>query len=91
MSNSTIGLGESLYQYFLQVSLRESPLLAELRHETASHPMSRMQIAPEQGQFMAMLVQLIGARRCIEIGVFTGYSAFVTAEALPHDGVFTGL
>ena len=58
-------------------------LLAELRAETAGHPEVQMQIAPEQGQFMALLVRLIGARRCLEIGVFTGYSSLATALALP--------
>jgi predicted O-methyltransferase YrrM len=68
------------------VSLREPALLAELRAEMAGHPDVQMQIAPEQGQFMALLVRLIGARRCLEIGVFTGYSSLATALALPADG-----
>jgi len=61
-------------------------MLTQLRQETAQHPMSMMQIAPEQGQFMALLVQLIGARKTLEVGVFTGYSALVVALALPPDG-----
>lgn len=64
----------------------EPELLAQLRQETAQHPMGRMQIAPEQGQLMALLVQLMGAKRTLEIGVFTGYSALAVALALPADG-----
>ena len=86
MSNRTLGLGEELYDYLLEVSLREAPVLAELRRRTAEHPMAVMQIAPEQGQFMALLVRLIGARRCLEVGVFTGYSSLAVAAALPEDG-----
>lgn len=87
MSNRTFTLTDSLYEYVLSVSLRESEVLARLRRETAAEPMARMQIAPEQGQFMALLVRLMGARRCLEIGVFTGYSALAVAEALPEDGM----
>lgn len=61
-------------------------MLAALRQRTAEHPMAVMQIAPEQGQFMAMLVKLTGARRCLEIGVFTGYSTLAVAAALPEGG-----
>lgn len=86
MSNKTLGLSDRLYEYLLSNSLRESDVLAALRQETASHPMSQMQIAPEQGQFMALLVQLMGARKTLEVGVFTGYSALVVALALPEDG-----
>ena len=86
MSRRTIPLTDSLHEYLLSVSLREPPLLRALREETASDPSANMQIAPEQGQFMALLVQLMGARRCLEIGVFTGYSSLVTALALPGDG-----
>jgi predicted O-methyltransferase YrrM len=86
MSNRTINLDDRLYEYLLQVSLRESPALAALREETGSLPESNMQISPEQGQFMALLVKLLGASRCIEIGTFTGYSALAVAEALPEDG-----
>jgi len=77
---------DGLYDYLLQVSLREAPLLTRLRQETASHPRARMQISPEQGQFMQLLVKLSGARRCIEVGVFTGYSSLAVALALPADG-----
>jgi caffeoyl-CoA O-methyltransferase len=86
MSNRTIALTDPLYEYLLSASLREHPLLAELRAEAATRPEVQLQIAPEQGQFMALLVRLLGARRCLEIGVFTGYSSLVTALALPDDG-----
>ncbi len=86
MSNRTLSLTDALYDYMLSVSLREPAVLRDLRAETAPDPMVQMQIAPEQGQFMALLVRLIGARRCLELGVFTGYSALVTALALPDDG-----
>ena len=86
MSNRSIVLTDSLYDYMNAVSLREAPCLRALREETAALTQSRMQISPEQGQFMALLVRLTGARRCLEVGVFTGYSSLVTALALPDDG-----
>lgn len=86
MSNKTLHLTPELYQYLLQVSLHEHPVLAELRAETAKMNERNMQIAPEQGQFMALLIQLIGARKGIEIGVFTGYSATAVALAMPAEG-----
>ena len=86
MSNRTISLTDSLYDYLLSVSLREPQLLLDLREETAAMPSARMQISPEQGQFMALLVKLSGARRCLEVGVFTGYSSLSVAMALPADG-----
>ncbi len=86
MSNQSIGLDDRLYSYFLSVSLREHPALKALREETATHPMGQMQISPEQGQLMALLVKFGGVRRAIEIGVFTGYSALAVALALPPDG-----
>jgi caffeoyl-CoA O-methyltransferase len=86
MSNRTISLTDSLHDYLLEVSLRESGLLRRLREETAADPQARMQISPEQGQFMALLARLRGARRCIEVGVFTGYSSLCVASALPEDG-----
>lgn len=79
-------LDDRLYSYLLSVSLRESNILRQLREETASHAQSGMQISPEQGQFMALLVQLIGSRKALEIGVFTGYSSLSVALALPADG-----
>lgn len=90
MSTRTLNLDDALYRYLLDHSLREHPALAELRDLNRNHPRSSMQIAPEQGQFMALLVRLIGARRTIEIGVFTGYSALATALALPPDGCLIG-
>ena len=86
MSNRTIDLTDSLYDYLLSVSLRETDLQRRLREETAALPMARMQISPEQGQFMALLARLTDARRCIEVGVFTGYSSLAVALALPDDG-----
>jgi caffeoyl-CoA O-methyltransferase len=86
MSRKSIGLSDKLHEYLLSVSLRESDVLRELREETAEHPESEMQIAPEQGQFLQMIVRMIGARRTIEIGTFTGYSALAVAEALPETG-----
>jgi caffeoyl-CoA O-methyltransferase len=86
MSNKTLSLNNSLYEYILSVSLREPEVLARLRAETLQQPMSMMLSAPEQGQFLALLAQLIGARKCLEIGVYTGYSTLWVALALPHDG-----
>ncbi len=86
MSNKPLELNDRLVAYLRSVSLREPRILTELRQETSRHPMSSMQISPEQGQFMALLVQLMGARKTLEIGVFTGYSAMVVALALPPDG-----
>jgi predicted O-methyltransferase YrrM len=86
MSTKTITLTESLHHYLLSVSLHEPPILARLREETAQHPLANMQIAPEQGQFMALLVRLMEAKKCLELGVFTGYSALSVALALPPDG-----
>jgi predicted O-methyltransferase YrrM len=86
MGKQTIGLEQNLYDYLLSVSLREPIILTQLRQETSQLPMSRMQISPEQGQFMALLVKLIGAKKTLELGVFTGYSSLVVALALPADG-----
>lgn len=86
MSNRTLNLDDVLYRYLIAHSLRESDVLAELRAATLNHPMAKMQISPEQGQLMALLVKLMGARRTIEVGVFTGYSALIVALALPQDG-----
>jgi predicted O-methyltransferase YrrM len=77
---------EDIYQYLLSVSLREPPPLQRLREETNRTGRANLQISPEQGQFLALLAQLAGARRTIEIGVFTGYSALWVAQALPEDG-----
>jgi predicted O-methyltransferase YrrM len=77
---------DDLWDYMRRVTLREPELLRRLREETASYPNSSFQISAEQGQFMALLMHLIGARRTIEVGVYTGYSALAVALALPHDG-----
>ena len=82
MSNQTIQLNQELYEYLLSVSLRESQVLKDLRVATAALSGANMQIAPEQGQFMALLVKIIGAKRLIEIGTYTGYSTLVCALAL---------
>ncbi|MDG9931091.1 MULTISPECIES: class I SAM-dependent methyltransferase [unclassified Pseudomonas] len=89
MTNRTLALDDALYQYLLDVSLRESPLLKRLREETAKLPSAGWQIAPEQGQFMALLVQLCGARKILEIGTYTGYSALCMAQAAGEDGRLT--
>jgi len=86
MSRRPTELTDTLHEYLLANSLREPPILARLRDETAKLPMANMQIGPEQGQFMRLLVELIGARRTIEVGTFTGYSALSVAMALPKDG-----
>lgn len=85
-SHKNIGLSDTLYQYLLSISLREPPLLTQLRQETAKRRDGRMQIAPDQGQLMALLIQLTGAKKGIEIGTFTGYSTLWMALALPADG-----
>lgn len=86
MANRTISLTEQLYDYMLSVSLREPEVLQHLRYETAQHEMAVMQISPEQGQFMALLVKLISAKRTLDVGVFTGYSSLCIGLALPEDG-----
>ena len=82
MSNQTIQLNDDLYDYLLSVSLKEDEILKSLRKTTSSMPGSRMQIAPDQGQFMAMLIKIMGAERLIEIGTYTGYSTLVCAMAM---------
>jgi predicted O-methyltransferase YrrM len=91
MTKRSIGLDRDLYEYLLGASLREPALLAELREETASMPQANMQIAPEQGQFMALLARLIGTRRYLEVGTFTGYSALAVMLALPEPAEATCL
>jgi predicted O-methyltransferase YrrM len=86
MANRTIGISDELAAYVVKVGTREPDVLARLREETAAIPQSRMQIAPVEGAFLAMLVVLTDARRCIEIGTFTGYSSTVVALALPENG-----
>ena len=91
MSSRNNYIDAALYDYILANSLRDTPLLARLREETAAMPGGGMQISPDQGQFMALLVKLTGATRILEIGSFTGYSALVMAQALPESGRITAL
>jgi predicted O-methyltransferase YrrM len=86
MSRRSLQVDDALYEYLIEQSIREHPAQQALRAATAEHPHAVMQISPEQGQFMALLVKLVGARRAIEVGVFTGYSALTVALALPADG-----
>ncbi|HZU89316.1 MAG TPA: class I SAM-dependent methyltransferase [Stellaceae bacterium] len=86
MTRRSTTLSDALYDYLLQVSLREPPAFARLRAETAAMPLGTMQTAPEQAQFIGFLTELIGARLCLELGTFTGYSALWIAAALPADG-----
>jgi len=87
MSPKTLSLTEALASYLVDVTLREAPILRALREATQSLPGAGMQIAPEQGQFMRLLVQLIGAKRALEVGVYTGYSSTCVALELPRDGL----
>ena len=91
MSARTTALTDALHDYLLAHGVRESAVMRHLREETACHEMGRMQISPEQGALMALLAQSIGARRALEIGVFTGYSALVVADAMGADGRLTAL
>ncbi len=86
MSNRTLSIDDRTYDYLCDVSLNEPDLLRQLREETAQIEYSVMQISPEQGQFMTLLVKLMGAKRAIEIGTFTGYSSLCVASAMPDDG-----
>jgi predicted O-methyltransferase YrrM len=86
MSNRTLQLNDRLYAYLQSVAVREPAILAQLRTETNQHPQAVMQIAPDQGQFMGLLIQLLGVKKAIEVGTFTGYSSLVMALAMPEDG-----
>jgi predicted O-methyltransferase YrrM len=86
VSSKTLPVTDAIWQYLVDVTVREPAVLGALRDETSRMKYHVMQISPEQGQFMALLVELIGARRTLEIGVFTGYSALRVALALPADG-----
>lgn len=86
MSTQVLNFTKNLYSYLLSVGVRDSEILQQLREENAQHPRSVMQIAPEQGQFMGLLVQLLGVKKALEVGVFTGYSSLIVAMALPADG-----
>lgn len=85
MSNKSIGLTDELHEYLLRVGVREPEILRRLRRETAALPNATMQIAPEQGAFMALLVELLAPRKCLEVGTFTGYSALAVALAMTPD------
>lgn len=89
MSRRTIEVDDRLYDYIIETSLREPAILAELREETAAMPGAGMQISPEQGQFMALLAELIGAREYLEVGTFTGYSSLAVALAMGPQGRLT--
>jgi predicted O-methyltransferase YrrM len=86
MANKTMGISDDLAAYVVEVGAREPEVLARLREETAAIPQHGMQIAPEEGAFLAMLAELTGSRRCLEIGTFTGYSSTAVALRLPKDG-----
>ena len=86
MSNRTLSIDDRIYDYLCDVSINEPELLRQLREETAQIEYSVMQISPEQGQFMSLLIKLMGAKRAIEIGTFTGYSSICVASAMPEDG-----
>jgi predicted O-methyltransferase YrrM len=86
MTDRRLQITDDIHRYLVEHSVREPDVLARLRAATASLPQAQMQIGPEQGQLMALLARLVGAKRCIEIGVFTGYSSLSVALALPPDG-----
>lgn len=86
MSSETLNFTSELYQYYRQHSLREIDVLKKLRDKTHEMHGYQMQISPEQGQFMALLMGILGAKKTLDIGTFTGYSALVVALALPEDG-----
>jgi predicted O-methyltransferase YrrM len=86
MTRKSLPLTPRLYDYLLAVGVRQHPVLERLAADTARMAEANMQISPAQGAFMAFLVELMGAKRCLEIGVFTGYSALAVALALPDDG-----
>lgn len=86
MSPKSIQMSEQLHRYLLEQGMREHPILAEVRERTLQHPHSQMLLAPEQGQLLAMILQLIGARKTLDVGTFTGYSALVAALNIPADG-----
>jgi predicted O-methyltransferase YrrM len=86
MTRKTLTITDQIYDYLLSVSLKETDAQRELREETAKLKQAMMQISPDQGQFMALLVKLMGAKKIIEVGVFTGYSSLCMALAMPDDG-----
>lgn len=86
MATGDLPINDDLLQYIEQVTLREPEILRRLREETSRHPYAGMQISAEQGQFMALLIHILSARKTLEVGVFTGYSSLAVALALPDDG-----
>ncbi|HEX5273908.1 MAG TPA: class I SAM-dependent methyltransferase [Candidatus Rubrimentiphilum sp.] len=86
MNSKSFLVPDAIYEYILKTTLRETPVQRELRERTATMPQARMQTGPDQLQFMQLLVRAIGARRCIEVGVYTGASALAVALAMPDDG-----
>ena len=86
MSTKSHSIEPNIYDYLMATSVREPPLLCRLRAETAKLPNAGMQISPEHGQFMGLLVRALGVKNAIELGTFTGYSSIVIAGALPEDG-----
>jgi predicted O-methyltransferase YrrM len=86
MTGRRLLVTDDIHRYLVEHSVREPDVLARLRAATASLPLAQMQIGPEQGQLLALLAKLVGAKRCIEVGVFTGYSSLAVALALPQDG-----
>lgn len=91
MSDRPTALTEALHDYLLAHGVRESAVMRRLREETADHEWAAMQISPEQGALMALLVHSMGAKRALEVGVFTGYSALVVADAMGAEGRLTAL
>ncbi|BAQ64141.1 class I SAM-dependent methyltransferase [Geminocystis sp. NIES-3709] len=86
MSIQTLNLTPDLYKYLLSVSVKETEVLQKLRQETSNHPLGKMQISPDQAQFLALLIKLMGVKKILEIGVFMGYSSTAMALALPENG-----
>jgi predicted O-methyltransferase YrrM len=91
MASKTSFMAAPVARYVLDHSVRDTPLLTELRERTAREPMARMQVPADEGQLLAFLVELVGAERCLEIGTFTGYSSLCMALALPPGGRLTCL
>jgi predicted O-methyltransferase YrrM len=91
MSNKSLPLDDRLYRYLISLTVREPEVLQQLREETSPHTLGSMQIAPEQGQFMAFLVELIGVTKILEMGVFTGLSSTSMALALPPEAGLVAL
>ncbi|MBA2655130.1 MAG: class I SAM-dependent methyltransferase [Gammaproteobacteria bacterium] len=89
MTQTTLAMTQTIYQYYIANSLREDPILTQLRKETAKLSSSKMQIAPEEGQLLAFIIQILGATKTLDIGVYTGYSSLVAAMAMPQGKVIS--